>query len=114
LRSLTVALAALSIYAAGIGATAPQAGAVSLEERGILRPLPADSAQEQVFRVMCASCHGATPAGTVPDRAALGERTPDQIFAALTTGQMRFMAQSLTQEQVRALSNYLSARPAER
>jgi polyvinyl alcohol dehydrogenase (cytochrome) len=64
---------------------------------------------ESVFAERCAKCHD--PAvGRAPDRAALAERTPGDIFRSLKTGRMAPMAAGLADEDIGAVAVYLSKR----
>jgi polyvinyl alcohol dehydrogenase (cytochrome) len=65
-----------------------------------------------LFETQCSACHtAAAGAGRAPTREALRQRTPESIFAALTTGTMAEQAKGLSDEQKRALAEMLSGRP---
>lgn len=74
-------------------------------------PLPTPPGQV-VFGRYCASCHD-NPATTTraPDRRSLMKLTPEKIYAAVTTGSMTVPAKDLTDEQKRAVAEYLGGRP---
>jgi len=74
-------------------------------------PLPTPPGQV-VFGRHCASCHD-NPSTTnrAPDRRALMRFTPEKIYGAVTTGTMTVPAKDLTDEQKRAVAEYLGGRP---
>lgn len=74
-------------------------------------PLPTPPGQV-VFGRYCASCHD-NPATTTraPDRRTLMKLTPEKVYAAVTTGSMTVPAKDLTDEQRRAVAEYLGGRP---
>src|SRR5262249_62375115 len=55
-------------------------------------------------------CHD-QPQGRTPSRAALRDRSPDAILAALTTGSMSLQALTLGVAEKRALAEHLSGKP---
>jgi polyvinyl alcohol dehydrogenase (cytochrome) len=74
-------------------------------------PIPKAPGQT-VFEHTCASCHaGAARADRAPDLKTLMSLTPESIYAAVTTGNMTVPAQKLTDEEKRAVSEYLGGRP---
>jgi polyvinyl alcohol dehydrogenase (cytochrome) len=74
-------------------------------------PLPTPPGQV-VFGRYCASCHAnPSEANRAPDLKALMKVTPEKIYAAVTTGTMAVPARDLTDEQKRALAEYLGGRP---
>src|SRR5215472_8576201 len=74
-------------------------------------PLPTPPGQV-VFTRHCASCHD-NPSTTTraPDRRSLMKLTPEKIYATVTTGSMAVPAKDLTDEQKRAVAEYLGGRP---
>jgi polyvinyl alcohol dehydrogenase (cytochrome) len=71
---------------------------------------PAPDAGALLFTGRCAGCH--EPAqGRAPSREALGQRTPESIVAALTTGAMRPFASGLTPDMIRGVAVYLAGKP---
>jgi polyvinyl alcohol dehydrogenase (cytochrome) len=64
---------------------------------------------EATYRESCAQCHE-TPQGRTPSRAALADRTPEAILAALTTGSMSLQGIALSIPQKRAIAEYLSGK----
>jgi polyvinyl alcohol dehydrogenase (cytochrome) len=74
-------------------------------------PLPV-SPGLALFDKNCASCHaGPTRVERAPDLKALMELTPETVLAALTTGNMAVPAQKLTDDEKRAVAEYLGGRP---
>jgi polyvinyl alcohol dehydrogenase (cytochrome) len=74
-------------------------------------PLPKAPGQT-VFERTCASCHaGSSRAERAPDLKTLMSLTPESVYAAVTTGNMTVPAQKLTDEEKRAVSEYLGGRP---
>jgi polyvinyl alcohol dehydrogenase (cytochrome) len=65
-----------------------------------------------LFKERCMSCHGnpnlQPPA---PDPSALRRLSPEAIYAALTTGTMKFQGQGLTDEAKRRIAEALGGRP---
>ena len=59
----------------------------------------------------CASCHEPPEAPRAPSREALSERSPEAIYAALTTGAMAAQGDRLADPIKQALAIYLSGRP---
>jgi polyvinyl alcohol dehydrogenase (cytochrome) len=64
-----------------------------------------------VFDQSCAACHAKPSAPRVPDMKALMGLTPEAIYSQMTTGVMVVQAQRLTDEQKRAVAEYLGGRP---
>src|SRR5436190_17252492 len=88
---------------AGIAAALTAIAGVSFSQ-------PAPDAGALMFAGRCAGCHD--PAvGRAPSREALGQRTPESIVAALTTGPMRSFASGLTPEMIRGAAVWLSGKP---
>jgi polyvinyl alcohol dehydrogenase (cytochrome) len=89
------------------------AAAQSVEEK----PVPAFSGEsgtgaarggEALFKARCSGCHD--PAvDRAPSRAALARRFPDDIVAALKTGPMVPMATGLSDLEIGAIADYLTA-----
>jgi polyvinyl alcohol dehydrogenase (cytochrome) len=63
------------------------------------------------YTTYCASCHDGGPETHAPSRDALRQRTPEAIFAALSTGAMKVQAAALSDVEKRLLAAYLSGRP---
>ena len=61
-----------------------------------------------IFENTCAACHAGTDP-RVPSVAALRQRTPESIVAALTIGAMREQGSSLSSSEKRAVAEYLAA-----
>ena len=59
----------------------------------------------------CASCHEPPEASRAPTREALQQRSPEAIYAALTTGAMAAQGDALGDSQKQALAIFLSGRP---
>jgi mono/diheme cytochrome c family protein len=76
-------------------------------------PLVAQGAQTvALFETQCSACHKSTAgASRAPTRESLGQRTPEAILAALTTGTMVEQAKDLGDDQKRALAEMLGGRP---
>lgn len=64
-----------------------------------------------LFEKHCASCHVGAELGRVPDRKALGERTPNSILDALVGGVMAVQGAALTDPERRAIAEHLTGRP---
>jgi polyvinyl alcohol dehydrogenase (cytochrome) len=65
-----------------------------------------------VFQTRCMSCHGNPAAAErAPDPSTLRQYSPERIYAALTNGVMKVHAQSLTDEEKRRVSEFMSGRP---
>jgi polyvinyl alcohol dehydrogenase (cytochrome) len=74
-------------------------------------PLPTSPGQT-LFNQNCASCHaGPNRVDRAPDLKTLMEFTPEIVLAALTTGNMVVPAQKLTDDEKRAIAEYLGGRP---
>lgn len=56
---------------------------------------------QSLFETSCASCHTA-------DRAALNAKTPEAIYAAITSGSMRQQASNLSEANRRSIAEFLS------
>ena len=65
---------------------------------------------EALYKANCASCHD-QPEGRTPPRAALKDRTPDAILAAMTTGSMSVNAINISAADKRRLAELLSGKP---
>ena len=74
-------------------------------------PIPASPGQI-VFGHHCASCH-ANPntSNRAPDLKTLMQLTSETVYAAVTTGSMTVPAQALSDEEKRAVAEYLGGRP---
>ena len=65
-----------------------------------------------LFESRCAQCHGGNAAELrAPDRAMLGQMTPERILAALSTGSMVPNATGISDGQKRSLAELISGRP---
>ncbi len=77
----------------------------------LANPLPTSPGQT-IFGQNCASCHmNPNTANRAPDLMSLLKLTPENVYAALTTGSMVVPAQPLTDEQRRQVAEYLGGRP---
>src|SRR5262245_6690602 len=65
---------------------------------------------EAIYKDSCAQCHD-EPQGRTPSKAALKDRSPDTILAALTNGSMSMQGLTLSVPEKRALAEYLSGKP---
>lgn len=73
-------------------------------------PLPTPPGQV-VFGRHCASCHdNPSAANRAPDRRALMKLTPEKVYGAVTAGTMAVPAKDLSDEQKRAVAEYLGGR----
>src|SRR5687768_16606366 len=70
---------------------------------------PFNARGEVVYQQTCAVCHDAR-VPRAPDPYILRTMPPSAIYRALTTGAMRTQAQSLTDEDRRAVAEYLAGR----
>ncbi|MGA8707209.1 MAG: PQQ-binding-like beta-propeller repeat protein [Steroidobacteraceae bacterium] len=57
-----------------------------------------------VFQQHCMTCHGSPEFGRAPSPAALRAMTPERIYAALTTGVMKSVGDTLTEEDRRRVA----------
>src|SRR5271170_2074199 len=74
-------------------------------------PLPTSPGQT-MFNKNCASCHvGPARVDRAPDLKTLMELAPESILAAVTTGSMVVPAQNLTDDERKAIAEYLGGRP---
>ena len=74
-------------------------------------PLPTSPGQT-LFDQNCASCHVGPPvAERAPDLKALMQLTPESVLAAMTTGVMVEPALGLSDDEKRAIAEYLGGRP---
>jgi polyvinyl alcohol dehydrogenase (cytochrome) len=65
-----------------------------------------------LFEKKCSACHKSAPGESrAPTREPLGQRTPESILIALTTGTMVEQAKELGDDQKRALAEMLGGRP---
>jgi len=66
----------------------------------------------QLFVGRCASCHASTDKSTrAPSRRDLGQRTPERILTAITTGTMAVHTNGLNDQQKRDIAVMLAGRP---
>jgi len=66
---------------------------------------------EALYKANCATCHAQTTAGQqVPGPDALRQMTPEAIVTALTLGRMQIQAISLTDDDRRAIAEFLTGR----
>ena len=65
----------------------------------------------QYYTEHCATCHDEPEESRAPSRSALGERTPEAIYEALTDGVMATQAAALSDGQKLVLATFLSGRP---
>jgi polyvinyl alcohol dehydrogenase (cytochrome) len=63
-----------------------------------------------LFQNNCTNCHGVTPVEHAPTEATIKTMTPEAIHEAITTGLMKNMAASLTDDEKRLLAEYLGGR----
>lgn len=71
---------------------------------------PTQGSGAAVFNDHCATCHSGDDPRT-PTVAALRQRSPDDIFAALVGGVMRQQAAGLSDAERKAVAEYLAGRP---
>ncbi|HZM90889.1 MAG TPA: PQQ-binding-like beta-propeller repeat protein, partial [Blastocatellia bacterium] len=62
-----------------------------------------------LYRQKCSMCHD-QPVERAPARSALASRSTETLIAALTTGAMKHQATGLTNDQIRSVAIYLTAR----
>ncbi len=62
------------------------------------------------FTGRCATCHDIGKGGA-PDRYALNRRTPEDVYAKMTTGSMAPHAKGLTELEIRVVAVYVGGRP---
>lgn len=72
--------------------------------------IAADGDGARLYQERCSTCHDQS-LERMPNRAALREFAPENIIAAITTGVMRTQGSGLSLEQMRALAEFLSAKP---
>jgi len=87
------------------------AGALTIASIGVARaeadaPPPAGAG---LYAERCATCHDHAQ-DRIPSRAQLGERTPEQVVQALTTGLMRSQSIGLNLNDINALAEFLTGR----
>ena len=91
----------------------PAAAAISLglpSMAAAADPAPAPDGAA-LFKQRCASCHEAPDAASrAPSRAALGARTPNQIFDTLYQGSMAPVAAGLNRAEIDAIALYLTGK----
>lgn len=66
---------------------------------------------EQLFRTFCAACHESPDPETAahtPSRADMARFTPGSVYAALTDGLMRLQGSALSDEQRRAMAEWIT------
>ena len=63
------------------------------------------------FQTHCMSCHGNPNVPQAPAPDAVRQMPPERIYDALTTGVMKPMGDSLTDDQKKMLATFLSGRP---
>ena len=80
---------------------------------GTVGPVPilAQPLGQAVYRAQCAACHDGDGSVRAPRRASLGSMSPRAILATLTQGTMRQVAASLSDDDRRAVAEYLAQRP---
>jgi polyvinyl alcohol dehydrogenase (cytochrome) len=85
---------------------------------GFVRSVVAESPEglprapgEVVYEGTCAACHANPTGPRVPDTKALMTLTPEIIYTQITIGVMVVPAQKLTEQQKRAVAEYLGGRP---
>jgi len=61
-----------------------------------------------IFQAKCKSCHE-PPVGRAPGRTELARRSPADIYMSLTKGIMAPMAETLTPDEIRTVSNWLGS-----
>lgn len=64
---------------------------------------------KELFAKRCASCHDPAQ-GRAPDKAALGQRSPEELIQALTAGPMAPMAQGLADMDMVAVAYFVTGR----
>jgi polyvinyl alcohol dehydrogenase (cytochrome) len=65
-----------------------------------------------LYEQYCSACHSSPAQGSrAPDRLALGQRTPEAILDAITTGPMAVNAEGMSPAQKRVLAEHLALRP---
>src|SRR6478672_11327914 len=63
------------------------------------------------FQTQSRQCHGNPNVDRAPTPTALREMTPEEIYAALTTGSMQQQASSLNDQQKQAVAEFRAGRP---
>ncbi len=108
MRRVPLTGCALTLCAVSFLAPAPLS---SIGAQELANPLPTSPGQT-VFGQHCASCHeNPNTANRAPDLKTLMKLTPENVYAAVTTGSMNVPAQGLTDEQKRSVAEYLGGRP---
>ena len=88
--------------------------AVSVAATALAQPQPPRLGTEfgiSAFERECIKCHNNSPAQNVPTPMAIRHMPPEQIYAAITTGDMQTQAANLSDEQKRRLAEYMGGRP---
>jgi len=104
---LPLALAAQAAGAADPSAATPRSAAVS----PAAKPAPERNGTEfgfAVFQQHCISCHGNPAFERAPSPAALRAMSPERIYTALTTGMMKSVGDTLTEQDRRRVSESLA------
>lgn len=85
---------------------------------GLSRPVIAADSEglpkapgEAIYDQTCAACHANPTGPRIPDLKALMALSPETVYTQMTTGVMVVQAQKLTEEQKRAVAEYLGGRP---
>jgi polyvinyl alcohol dehydrogenase (cytochrome) len=69
-----------------------------------------ESTGVNLFKNHCTSCHGITPVERAPSEALIKQMPPERIYEAITTGVMKNMAETLTEDEKRLLAEYMGGR----
>lgn len=69
-----------------------------------------ESTGVNLFTNNCTKCHGATPVDRAPTEATIKQMPPERIYEAITTGSMKTMAATLSDDDKRLLAEYMGGR----
>lgn len=102
-----------------VGAFEPQAqqaptapgGAQQGPPPGIGRGAPGTESGFAIYQTQCTACHGNPNVDRAPSPEALRQMSPEKIYDALTEGVMKTQAAALSDQQKRAVAEFMSGRP---
>ncbi|MBW2422330.1 MAG: PQQ-binding-like beta-propeller repeat protein [Deltaproteobacteria bacterium] len=110
-RFLALALMPLVAVAACEGNGSRQFGRHATSDTAPLQlPMAADDPRSALYASHCAACHSGSAAVRAPGVASFIYMSPRSLLAAMETGNMRPMAESLEPEQRRAIAEWITGR----
>src|SRR6266446_4015282 len=76
----------------------------------LAQPRQSEGDGSKLFGDQCLTCHGNAQVEAAPSPAVIKQMTPERIYQAMTTGDMKTQAAALTDQQKREIAEFMGGR----